>query len=703
MNNNDVKERSRAKVETELANAELAKSQNILSQQDLDRAVNSLKNLRSLAAYTPEEENKIKERLVNIGYVPTFKAETGAMDKVAVVKKSIFTGAKVKIATAITGVSVLTASLYACSGVDFANVTVTESVTPSKVGNEEELKTRDDWNKELVQDITEAFNNEIENGLPLDMQINDENNERIVKSFVEYYLINQMDVLTDEEWANIFQNSTVTDQDLIDAKYAWEWIDEQRVIVSQNHLDYKLMFNETDGEFLNEGSKLLNDVKSSSRSQASIDAFRNYVIDNLRSDDTNIKYSERALDAFRAIHFDAFDELTNHAVVDDELEHVVNTTYTCANPVSDLDVADKTIESLQSEYQTYIMDKLNTRLQTGWNYVALNRDSINEKNDISYMVTYVMKHMDLSKQFVLADLEETLNAMFLTNVNTSGGGSGRTTTTTTTTTTGSGTPSKVDDGQGGKINKDQLDKYGIDENDPEAKEKLEKAVEDEEEKKSIENATITEEPQGKIDEDGEVLSEQGKQTADDYSDGWNDAVKGKSKESGRSAAYNKGYSEGKEYREDKEEKYEDKGKTTESFESVSNGSETTTETPVETQNYTEEEFIPVEETTEEVEEDEITETQDVQQVPTSKKLSTSKKSMSLASTVQGASIAADEEAPAEIVEESDFEEYGYEEDEDYSSSEAIAELRAFEEELLNYSEFEEFESVDEYEDNGKSL
>ena len=559
-----MKDMLRNKVETQLAKLESQINNGLeISKEDISTTRNILNNAFSMksAEYTEEEKKAIERRFANLTKedLMTIKADGNVTERSISVKTPIITKIRRNKARVISAslAAALGISLVACATKEAKLEEEPVKLTVSAPVEVE--KTTMDAEYQEIADAALAFaNDEIAKGMPENMQITEENKDEFAKSLTEYYLLNQMDELTDEEWANIFQNSTVTSKDLMDAKYSWEWIDQQRVVVSDNYLDYSLLFDGKDAELLTGASEILTKVKSSDKtvkSEANKE-FKQYVFDNLASDDSNILYSDRAMDTFRAVYFDAFDELTNHKVVDDELEHAINTTITCTIGESALNVEDKTIKGLQSEYQTYEMTKLDTRFQTGWNYVAINHDEINEYNDISYMAEYVSENMDLTKQFVLPSYEDTLANMFLTN----NSGKGK-----------SVHDSGISDGKGGHISND-VENGGI--KPGETKEQYEQRIE--KEQGTVEYIVN---PSGEL----ETMSES--QIQADFNAGYDDGLSGRGKQSGKSVYYDNGYDMGKIELENSKKAFPSNPTTT--YETVTDGQSTTTnETEIITEYYT---------------------------------------------------------------------------------------------------------------------
>lgn len=546
-----MKDMLREKVESQLNKIESQVANGLeVSEEDISQTKTLLNNVISMkksAGYTDEEIKAIEDRFAK---ATNRNLNNDKKYSIKYIAKSF----KTKVAAAVL-VGTMGVTAIACTA--SKEEEPVEPVAMMAEAPEKVAPTTMDAEYQEIADQALAFaNDEIAKGMPENMQITEENKGEFAKSLTEYYLLNQMDELTDEEWANIFQNSTVTSKDLMDAKYSWEWIDQQRVVVSDNYLDYSLLFDGKDAELLTDASEILTKVKSSDKtvkSEANKE-FKQYVFDNLASDDSNILYSDRAMDTFRAVYFDAFDELTNHKIVDDELEHAINTTITCTIGDSALNVEDKTIKGLQSEYQTYEMTKLDTRFQTGWNYVAVNHDEINEYNDISYMAEYVSENMDLTKQFVLPSYEETLTNMFLTK----GGAKVNK------------HDSNISDGKGGHISND-VENGGI--KPGETKEQYEQRIE--KEQGTVEYI---------VDSKGNLETMSESQIQADFNAGYNRGLSGQSKESGRSEYYNNGYEMGKVEYENARKTHPSNPTTT--FETNSNSEEKTTESETVTETYT---------------------------------------------------------------------------------------------------------------------
>ena len=526
-----MKEKMIQKINSEVELLETKVKNGIaLTAEEVNQAKMHINNASSLAGLTQEELDAIYNKIDNLSGL-----ESTYGDKFLTVSKTKLTNnarRNLKRAEAAVAAAAVAITLVGCTAktVDEESVETQAVETPV----EPEVKTTMDEEYKEIADKALAFaQNEVENGLPKNAMIDDKNKDQMIKSLTLYYLMNQMDNLTDVQIANIFQNSSITAEDIMNAKHSWEWIDEQRVTVSDNALNYDLLYEGEDAELLNKAAKLLNNIKSSEgeEKEEAISKFKKFIKRKLaNSENERMQYSERALDTFRATYFDAFDELTNHAKIDDELEHAINTSITCSMKDSNLNVEDANIQSLQSEFETYEMEKLDLRLKTGWNFVALNYNDINQYNDVKYMIEYVSENIDLSKQFELPDYEETLKNMFLVN-----DGKGK-----------SEHDSGISDGQGGIISND-VDNGGI--APGETKDQYEDRIKKQEKDKEDKTKKI-------VNKDGKVIENTDSATyAKDYSEGYNDGLKGKTEKSNSSQGYKDGYSAGKKAKAEAESQY----------------------------------------------------------------------------------------------------------------------------------------------------
>mgnify|MGYP000942669929 FL=1 len=513
----------------EFSASKLSKIENKINLliQNSEVKANFLERLNKIRTYIPENvSEETTEKNISQVSPRFFKVPVDFIKK-----HKASTAAAIFAAVGLTAVT-----LHGCGNEDKNSEPIivestesTENATEEVQKNDTEVQftEMDSEYVELAESITKGLNDEISKGL----EVTEENKGVVSKAYTEYYMLNQVDTLTDEEWANIFPSSNITSEDIMQAKYDLELVDEKRVTVSNQYLDYSLMFNETDSKMLSGAGVALDKVKNATTSVAKKEAnaeFMDYITDvfNLESDNQISPYSFRAIDTFRNVYFNAFDELTLHNVINDELEHKVDTASLCSISNSDLNVEEKNINSIQSKVVIATQEKIDTRLQNGWNYA--NTHELNPYNDIDDIVEYVESHIDLSLYQELPDYEE-----YLTKI-------------TLPASTKSKDDSGISDGKGGHISKSDMQAHGATN-----KEEYEQAVRDEDAKKSEESKVITDND-GNTISSGSNASEQ--DAVDNYESEYNKGYEAGSKayENGgsstapseSSSAYKEGYSNG---------------------------------------------------------------------------------------------------------------------------------------------------------------
>ena len=513
----------------EFSASKLSKIENKINLliQDSGVKANFLERLNKIRTYIPENvSEETTEKNISQVSPRFFKVPVDFIKK-----HKASTAAAIFAAVGLTAVT-----LHGCGNEDKNSEPIIVETTESTENATEEVQKNDTEVQftemdseyvELAESITKGLNDEISKGL----EVTEENKGVVSKAYTEYYMLNQVDTLTDEEWANIFPSSNITSEDIMQAKYDLELVDEKRVTVSNQYLDYSLMFNETDSKMLSDAGVALDKVKNATTSVAKKEAnaeFMDYITDvfNLESDNQISPYSFRAIDTFRNVYFNAFDELTLHNVINDELEHKVDTASLCSISNSDLNVEEKNINSIQSKVVIATQEKIDTRLQNGWNYA--NTHELNPYNDIDDIVEYVESHIDLSLYQELPDYEE-----YLTKI-------------TLPASTKSKDDSGISDGKGGHISKSDMQAHGATN-----KEEYEQAVRDEDAKKSEESKVITDND-GNTISSGSNASEQ--DAVDNYESEYNKGYEAGSKayENGgsstapseSSSAYKEGYSNG---------------------------------------------------------------------------------------------------------------------------------------------------------------
>ena len=562
----------------EFSASKLSKIENKINLliQNSEVKANFLERLNKIRTYIPENvSEETTEKNISQVSPRFFKVPVDFIKK-----HKASTAAAIFAAVGLTAVT-----LHGCGNEDKNSEPIivestesTENATEEVQKNDTEVQftEMDSEYVELAESITKGLNDEISKGL----EVTEENKGVVSKAYTEYYMLNQVDTLTDEEWANIFPSSNITSEDIMQAKYDLELVDEKRVTVSNQYLDYSLMFNETDSKMLSGAGVALDKVKNATTSVAKKEAnaeFMDYITDvfNLESDNQISPYSFRAIDTFRNVYFNAFDELTLHNVINDELEHKVDTASLCNISNNGLNVEDKNINSVQSKVVIATQEKIDTRLQNGWNYA--NTHELNPYNDIDDIVEYVESHIDLSLYQELPDYEE-----YLTKI-------------TLPASTKSKDDSGISDGKGGHISKSDMQAHGATN-----KEEYEQAVRDEDAKKSEESKVITDND-GNTISSGSNASEQ--DAVDNYESEYNKGYEAGSKayENGgsstapseSSSAYKEGYSNG----------WKDAKKRNENSQTTyipTNDDDTTTSETTETVDDYTTDYVPVDETNNQV-------------------------------------------------------------------------------------------------------
>ena len=317
-----------------LLNASLERYEKMIEKGAVDAEEFSASKLSNLLIQNSEVKANFLERLNKIRtYIPENVSEETTEKNISQVSPRFFKVPvdfikkhKASTAAAIFAAVGLTAvTLHGCGNEDKNSEPIivestesTENATEEVQKNDTEVQftEMDSEYVELAESITKGLNDEISKGL----EVTEENKGVVSKAYTEYYMLNQVDTLTDEEWANIFPSSNITSEDIMQAKYDLELVDEKRVTVSNQYLDYSLMFNETDSKMLSGAGVALDKVKNATTSVAKKEAnaeFMDYITDvfNLESDNQISPYSFRAIDTFRNVYFNAFDELTLHNVI----------------------------------------------------------------------------------------------------------------------------------------------------------------------------------------------------------------------------------------------------------------------------------------------------------------------------------------------------------------------------------------------------
>ena len=576
------------------------------SKKDVETLRSSVDGLLNFMTISDEEKNKIQERISFIegnakeGNLFLSSVSPKSMSIKATKKNSIKRKvAAIGIGTIILG-SIGGITLTSCGSNKIqqeqsviVNNTM-EKMAPS-IPDIEPSNTMDSEYLELADSIVESMNDSISKGL----EVTEDDKVKFSKEYSEYFVLNNIDTLTTEQWANIFPDSRVVASDIMQSKYDIEYVDEKRAIVSSDYLDYSLIFDENDAKMLTSAAEALNKVKSAKttadKKQANADFLNliNEILDIEKQQQVST-YSFRALDTFRTVYFDGFNELTTRSFLSDELKHSVNTMVLCSLKNSNLNVENEEITTIQSKIVVELNNKVEARLQDGWNYAQTHE--LNENNDIDHIAEYVSSHIDLSLYQEMPDIVETMSESVLPPGEKSKDDSG------------------ISDGQIGNLSKSDMIDHGVDPSAPNAKDDYEQAVRDEAEKKSEESKVIT-------DNDGNVISSGAdadeQDAVDNYETEYNSGFEAGAKSSdgtcpsGHSSAWNDGFKDGYAWKlsnlDEKKTETVDNGETTteDSSEEIedyvkvpdndnSTGETETTFEPIE-ENETETTFEPIEE------------------------------------------------------------------------------------------------------------
>ena len=463
-------------VEKKLNSLEVMKNNN---EKITSKNINELKHIydnlvKNNANINEEDKLNLEDRINE--FINMIKEETNTLGVVS--PKSTKASKKLMFRKALAGVTLSTVviagvtglTLYGCSDNNEITAEVNEDANEEKV-----VVIKDAVNTEVVKNdsmseetkaycdkIADAINDAVSKGF----EIKEENKEAYAKKFINYANIINMDKLTDVQWATYYQDGNIVGKDMMNDLWNIETVFEKIVTVSMQEseaIDFSKWFNETDAKMLNEANRKIvkiNNSTGSERKQA-INEMHDYVINVLINTETRMQYSEVALNTFRGVYVNAFDVLSEYNSLTDEEEHAIFTVFANCNNINEanLNVKDKTISTLQSKFELYMVEKADKRLENKVN-VALNKyDSMDE------MAKYVASRINLSLYREHRDYEEFQKSFMLKGGVTSG-----------KKTVKAANASIVSDGKGGNISKSQLASFGISENDPAAKAKLEAAV-----------------------------------------------------------------------------------------------------------------------------------------------------------------------------------------------------------------------------------
>lgn len=414
MLNNVIKaniESTVAKLEEQLKNNEkvnLNELNDLLANFEFLTEINSKEGNN---IYTTEELESLKSRIDELSkscdITPLLKAQAGITDRSVSIPAASKGNIKKRLSNkALVGALVAGLALGGLGVYGFTrlNAPKTEVVTETKDENERDID-------EITKDITNVANDMFEKGMP--EKVTEETKEAFCKDLIlNYYALRINDNnVNGRELASVFGDTTFVGEDLTKSMHKLNWLDEQRVTVGDSYLDYSLQYSKKlDADFLNEAATKIDKVKKASdkEKKAVVAEFKEFIKTKLEDQNNRMNYSELALNTFRAVYFDAFDELTGRKVIDDELEHLINTTYTCANAESPLKVEDKTITSLQSDFETYLSKKFDQNMTDAKEYAKAYPDKLDKEKTYNEILKRVCAALDLSKQKENPDYKEAM-------------------------------------------------------------------------------------------------------------------------------------------------------------------------------------------------------------------------------------------------------------------------------------------------------
>lgn len=510
-----------------------------MSRREFSENVKAIKSYMdmTLAEYTADEKKEIKDRIAKI--------EEMRKDQYKLVRRRIAGIAAFTTAGAVAiGSLAYAVNSKKASGAEETEVTV-------------EADTIDSMSEEMqaFSDTTvSSANNALEVGINLTLndELTEADKETYARMLTNYRIVANNDNFTKLEYAEMFGENTNPTEDLVESFFEYNTeIKKHLITVSANNmLDYNYLYeNEKDTEVLNESERLIANINDAADKDAKLQASKDwysYVVSVLTSTEGNIALSSQALDTL-ITHSEAYDELTrgNYANVqgahiDDELEHYLNTAKDACLGVSNnenIEVEELTIENLKSVFRLSFINKLNEKYDAALSERELQLqlgNELNKYNSYNNIIEYVKENIDLTK-YVAIDRnayiekqkeEKGLNAPAKKSKDDSG----------------------VSNGKGGVISKSQLAQYGIDPSDPNAKAKLEAAVQAEEAKKSEESAVVVEPSGNRVDMNATDY-------AAEFSEGQSDGISGAPQKAGKSSAYYNGYALGQQMRAEAQQQF----------------------------------------------------------------------------------------------------------------------------------------------------
>lgn len=451
---------------------------------EVAKTVDFYKNVIKLGNYTQEQlvefEDRLKVFAPNLSS-STIELEDNEIPKLSEISPKNYKVNKGKMIAAISGsvITIAIASVAGCTARKNNETVEPQAVVENQIEETETKKIEfTEMSKETIEycdKIVLGINNSISKGF----KVTESNKEQMAKKFVNYMNLINMDKLTADEWATYYQDGNITARDIINDYWEIETIFEKIITVSETKeetINFDLFFNKTDAKLLSDAEDMIIKINTSTGAERknAIKEMHDFIIDTLTITENSMQYSDVALNTFRGVFVNSFDVLSNGNSITDEEEHMIFTVFANCNniDVNNVKVEDRTINSLQSKFEIYMIDKLEKMLSKE------TVEEVNPYDSINKMAEYISNKIDISLYKETRDYVEYQEARFIKD-------------TPKTVTKKSKNDSGVSDGKGGNIANSQFEKYGIDPSSANAKSQLEKAVQEEYEKEAEKNKVHT--------------------------------------------------------------------------------------------------------------------------------------------------------------------------------------------------------------------
>lgn len=508
--------------------------------------------------------------------------------------------AKRNIAVGLASIATASVAITACGVSSRRNVPDEVIEVSTETENEKNALEIEETMSEKITSFSDntvlSIDDALTSGINLSLndELTDSDKETYARILTQYRIVANMDDFTNLEYAELYGEVSNPTEDLVESYFEYNTMIKKHLltVTSDNMLDYNNLYNNSkDADVLNESERLIaiiNESSSSKEKKEAAESWYSYVINILTSTQGNIALSSQALDTL-ITHSEAFDELTRSqfsnvqgAHIDDELEHYFNIAknacLTNSQDKENIFVEEVGIENLKSVFRISFINKLEQKYQDALSERELQLsigNKLNSKNSFTSILDYVTEKVDLTKYVAVKidyvekqKTEKGINAPAEKSKDDSG----------------------VSDQNGNIISKEQLTEYGISNNDPKAKEKLEQAVQEDAQKQSEESTRVTT-GDASTGNEGSTLSGTADDNRNGYSVGYAAGNQGQSKPvySGNAAydtGLDAGYAQGILDRETLLNSLNQKEETT--FAPLENGTETKTESEIKTEAYTNE-------------------------------------------------------------------------------------------------------------------